>query len=572
MRAFAPAWLALAVGWLVSGAAAGWFWREAEQVDQARFLTTVTNLVEQLDVRTERYAEQLERFGDLIEAKQDVTEAEWNELVKKLQPRINFPAVLELAYATNAVLPSRAEVEELQYTQPRLPGRGSPRLEVIRKWLNGTALTLRETRLWLHTAPVKACWWATANGRLRSSPRRLVTRTNDSPVAAVSLFVPVFAADFHELNEFRPDDSWMLRRHRFKGLVIGTIGWQALIETAIPSAHNQVAFEAFADAATTAEISADTWMGIGSGRESQVLKGGFTPRFQHTQGWPLYRNQWQLVFYSTKGFDLQSTRYRAWVALAGGVILSSLMAGVLAVQVRARLRQEVIAHQLRAALEELDAARKERERLSHDLHDGTIQSLYALQLGLSRAGEQALESAPAVGARLADYRRNLTAIIGELRGYILRHEADESPQGDLAGVLTALLERLRGTTETELHADLSGPAARRFAGEQAVHLANLTREALSNALRHAHARRISVTLRDEPERVTLEIADDGCGFDPAQPPHTGLGLTSMASRSREAGGELQVESRTGEGTRVRVIVRVHANDRGLGGRATNSDH
>jgi hypothetical protein len=277
LGAFAPAWLVLVVGWLVSGVAAGWFWREAEQADRVRFFTTVTNLVEQLDARTERYAEQLERLGDLIEARQDVTAAEWDELMKKLQPRVNFPAFLELAYATNAVLPSRVEVEELQHTQPRLPGRGSPRLEVVRKW-PGTALTIRETRLWLHTARVKACWWATANGRPRSSPRRLVTRTNDSPVAAVSLFVPIFASDFHELNEFRPDDSWMLRRHRFKGLVIGTVGWQALLETALPSAHNQVAFEAFADAATNAEINADTWMGMGSGRESPSTER----RFQST--------------------------------------------------------------------------------------------------------------------------------------------------------------------------------------------------------------------------------------------------------------------------------------------------
>ena len=92
-------------------------------------------------------------------------------------------------------------------------------------------------------------------------------------------------------------------------------------------------------------------------------------------------------------------------------------------------------------------------------------------------------------------------------------------------------------------------------GDQAVHLANLTREALSNALRHADASRIVVTLRDEPPLVTLEIADDGDGFDPSAPPHTGVGLTSMAARAREAGGELQVHSTVGGGTQVRVSVR-----------------
>ena len=186
--------------------------------------------------------------------------------------------------------------------------------------------------------------------------------------------------------------------------------------------------------------------------------------------------------------------------------------------------------------------RRERERLSHDLHDGTIQSLYALQLGLSRAGEQARSALPALGTRLAEYRQNLTSVIGELRGFILRHEADAGPASDLAGVLATLVERLRSTSETVLHAELSPEAARRLSGEQAVHLANLAREALSNALRHAHAAHITVTLRDEPVGVTLEIADDGCGFDPAQPPHAGLGLTSMASRAQQAGGALHLES------------------------------
>lgn len=259
-------------------------------------------------------------------------------------------------------------------------------------------------------------------------------------------------------------------------------------------------------------------------------------------------------FWTTPTFDAQSHRRWSWIVAGVGTLLTVLTAGLLAVQVRARLRQESIAGELRAALGELEVARRERERLSHDLHDGTIQSLYALQLGLSRAGEQALSAQPALGARLTDYRQNLTAVIGELRGYILRHEADESPQGDLAGVLAALVERLRGTTETELHAELSPEAARRLTGEQAVHLANLAREALSNALRHAHARRITVTLRGEPGRVALEIADDGCGFDPTQPPHAGVGLTSMTARAREARGELRIESRVGSGTRVRVLV------------------
>jgi len=423
---------------MASRMATRWFWREAEQLDQARFSAAVTAMVEQLDTRTERYAEQLERLSDLAENRQDISAEDWIELVKKLEPSSNLPAFLELSYATNTMMPSREAVEKLQQNQHGLNFIKRPQLEVAQIWVNETSLPPNDTQLWLHTKPVQACWWAAASGRLSSSPRRLIPQTNGQPTTTVSLLVHVLANDFLDLNKIRPEYSQELRHLRFKGLVIGTIDWKVLLRTALPSANDQVTFDAFADAASPAQVSADTWMGGVSG-ECRVLARGFSPRFQTTQKWPFFRNTWQLVFYSTQQFDRNSTRYRAWVALAGGVLLSSVMAGAMAVQLRARLRQEVVSQQLRSTLDELEAARRERERLSLDLHDGSIQSLYALQLGLSRAADQAMESSPPLGARLADYRRNLTAIIGQLRGYILRHEADDSPKSDLAGLLIALV-------------------------------------------------------------------------------------------------------------------------------------
>ena len=545
---------------MISLVAARWFWGEAEQLDQARFSAAVTSLVEQLDTRTERYAEQLERLGDLTENQQEISASDWNELVKKLEPLSNLPAFFELAYATNTMMPSREAVEKLQQTEQELSFKKGLQLEVTHTWRNETSLTPDDTQFWLHTEPVHGCWLATASGRLGSSPRRLIPQNQGQPTVAVSLFVPVFANDFLELHTFRTKDSRELRRFRFKGLVIGTIRWKVFLETSLPSANDQVTFDAFADAASPAQISADTWMGGGSA-ECRVLARGFSPRFQSTQKWAFFRNTWQLVFYSTQQFDRDSTRYRAWVALAVGVLLASMMAGAMALQIRARLRQEVVSQQLRSTLGELESARRERERLSLDLHDGTIQSLYALQLGLSHTADQAMGSSPLLGARLADYRRNLTAIIGELRGYISRHEADLSPKSNLAGLLTALVERMRCTTETELFTEVSQDAANSLTGEQAVHWANLAHEALSNALRHSQARRITMALRHARGRVILEICDDGRGFDPTAPPRTGIGLQSMKMRATSTGGTFELESLAGIGTRVSVSVPVTDNPR-----------
>jgi len=118
---------------------------EAEQLDQARFSAAVTAMVEQLDTRTERYAEQLERLSDLAENRQDISAEDWIELVKKLEPSSNLPAFLELSYATNTMMPSREAVEKLQQNQHGLNFIGlnfikRPQLEVAQIWVNETSL------------------------------------------------------------------------------------------------------------------------------------------------------------------------------------------------------------------------------------------------------------------------------------------------------------------------------------------------------------------------------------------------------------------------------------------------
>lgn len=85
-----------------------------------------------------------------------------------------------------------------------------------------------------------------------------------------------------------------------------------------------------------------------------------------------------------------------------------------------------------------------------------------------------------------------------------------------------------------------------------MQLANIAREALSNSLRHAQARRVEVSLRSGHEAVWLEVADNGTGFDPNAPVRPGVGLSSMAARAREIGGTLDLQTAPGQGTRVGV--------------------
>jgi signal transduction histidine kinase len=107
---------------------------------------------------------------------------------------------------------------------------------------------------------------------------------------------------------------------------------------------------------------------------------------------------------------------------------------------------------------------------------------------------------------------------------------------------------------TGVPVEVYAPAERvPLAAEAEEHLYRLALEALNNALKHAAATRLTVTLAVDGGELRLVVADDGVGFDPAvsRPGH--LGLTTMRERAVAAGGQLSIDSAPGRGTRVEVV-------------------
>ena len=558
MAAYAPALVVLLIGFAMSGAVASWFFNEAKEVDSERFEGAVKRFLNELDERTRRYDLELQRFTDRIAALRTISQEAWLIELDRLGPKGKLPALVELAVAKNPGLMPFSEVEDLA-AHPQTNRIGHfvlPRIalgtqEVIQHWTFNSSVSEADTRAWLMQPEVKYRWTGILNGKMASSPRRILKDTSGTEFLAVSLFFPIFEPDVVVLAGKHPKIRHThFLDYRFKGMVIATISWETFLESALSGEIARIGFEAFGDT----NITAASWMGRLGGAPSLVLNPEFKPRYFKKVEWSFFRKHWQLAFYSTPLFEGLSTTYRSWAALAGGSLISMLMAGLVGVQIRARRRQESISGRLRGALSDLSAARQERERLNHDLHDGTIQSLYALQLGISRCIEMASGVSPAVSARLEEHRRALSGVIGELRGFILQHEADAVPATDLGGVLEALAQRLRLSTGQGLTTELSRKAALRLQGAQAVHLANLGREALSNALRHANASHVTVRLEEKARTAVLEISDDGIGFDPANVEKKGLGLVSMAARARQAGGILEIKSGPNRGTTIHVIV------------------
>jgi signal transduction histidine kinase len=217
------------------------------------------------------------------------------------------------------------------------------------------------------------------------------------------------------------------------------------------------------------------------------------------------------------------------------------------------LAQSVQADRLRSSLA---AAEAERRHWARELHDETLQSLGGLRIRLSSALRRddlphAQEAMREAVAHLEQEIDNLRAIITELRPAAL----------DELGLRTAiegLFDRHREQSGFHLDGELelSGPSAEQERLEEQLETAvyRLVQEALTNVAKHAQASRVRVTVSESGGRLSVEVHDDGSGFDP-EAASRGFGLAGMQERVSLAGGTLSIES-SQHGTLVRARLPV----------------
>jgi nitrate/nitrite-specific signal transduction histidine kinase len=201
------------------------------------------------------------------------------------------------------------------------------------------------------------------------------------------------------------------------------------------------------------------------------------------------------------------------------------------------------------------AVLEERQRLARDLHDSVTQSLY----GLTMYAEAATRLLAAGNLDMAtDYLRELRGtaqealremrlLIFELRPSILEAEG-------LTAALQSRLESVEKRSGLETSLTVEGEGGQ-LSADVEEELYRIAQEALNNALKHAQANRISVGLYRRSDYISLEISDNGQGFDPTRAHERGgFGLRSMRERVSQLGGQLTIDSQPGVGTRVRVDV------------------
>lgn len=195
---------------------------------------------------------------------------------------------------------------------------------------------------------------------------------------------------------------------------------------------------------------------------------------------------------------------------------------------------------------------EERARIAHDLHDGTIQSLYALGLecdALSSRPDFPGEVKEALGGAV----KRINELIADIRSYITMLEASTplaQPEltRDLAFVIRQMVPPKIATV-----VNIAAAALQELTARESEDLLYIAREALSNAVRHGAPTKIAVDLRQTDDATVLTIQDNGTGFE-QDSTRRGLGSVTMRTRCERLGADLTVIPIPGMGTTVRVAI------------------
>jgi signal transduction histidine kinase len=198
----------------------------------------------------------------------------------------------------------------------------------------------------------------------------------------------------------------------------------------------------------------------------------------------------------------------------------------------------------------LNRSLEEKIRLGRDLHDGIIQSLYAAGLTIESARALAATDPAEADRRLAACLQSLNQSIRDVRTYIVGLAPENLRQAGFADALRSLAEELRAGRDVTFDWKIDETATAQLTPPQTTEALQIAREAISNALRHGAATRITVRLHPGDHEVCLLVQDNGKGFVRAQQANAGLGLNNMQARAARLGADLRIESQPATGTRV----------------------
>jgi signal transduction histidine kinase len=197
-------------------------------------------------------------------------------------------------------------------------------------------------------------------------------------------------------------------------------------------------------------------------------------------------------------------------------------------------------------------ALSERQRLLRDLHDSVSQKLYGL-VALTEAAQAGIEAGSKIATVevLSRIGENARQAVKEMRLFLYEMQPIDLKDG----LVSSLQHRLAAVEgRADIKARMLSDENIQLEKDDEIALYYIAQEALNNILRHAHARNVSVNLKQTRQYVILEIKDDGQGFDIKKLDNSGLGLDNMKERAMQANGKFKIISKVNAGTKIVVSV------------------
>ena len=268
--------------------------------------------------------------------------------------------------------------------------------------------------------------------------------------------------------------------------------------------------------------------------EYRVVAGQQNPKWQASRGQPIISDLGELIGLAGVTWDITDRKTAEAEIERMNASLSRLSGELL------RLQDE------------------ERRRLARELHDGPVQMLSAAAMNLSMLAKSTALASAARELRLAreclDWVKQCSEGMRSL-SYLLH-----PPILDELGLTSALRGWVAGYADrTGLDVDLELDEVGRLGADSETALFRIAQEALVNVHRHSRSSTVAVRLHRSEGSIQLEVEDHGCGIPPAEPEkqnghRIGVGIQGMRERARQLGGRLEIDSRPGAGTVVRVLL------------------
>ena len=556
--------IVLALGLFITGLETRLTWQAGYRNDQERFQTACVSAWERIEDHLEMYQHCLERYQDFFESHWPVSEGEWRHLVSISNIRVDCAAIDDLGFALNAEggwtglrpeeimiqkLPSCTLAERVSHDYRYQP--------ILLRWRAGGL----DPRPYGEPRPAnpwdnRAFSEAGKLGVVTMSPPRIVwTNTAGIPVKGVTFVAPTYRRGMTEAKDADMITAYGNREAELRGLIFASFTMDRLLASIFGTGPYDVWFELYDGIEPVPERLMNQFpppclaapAGTSLNADTTDGKAGiwWRPAFRTSQIHPNYGNKLLSRFYSTPYFDLHSSTFRAWKIAALGSVLSFAFAGLVLGQTLSRNRAVQLAGALRESHELLQRARVQQERVSRDLHDGTVQSLYAVGLGLSRVRRR-LGTSSKEGRQIGNALGELDALILDLRGFLIDLDPGVAPLKTPEATLGALVERLRKTVECEIELKVADGFHAELPTLATLNLLQAAREGVSNALRHGHAQRVELALSRRDDRVVLEVRDDGTGFDSRENRNgSGRGLENLRHRAQTHDGRFEVHSKLG---------------------------